>query len=130
MRLAEPGGRAVERSLTLPITPTAPMIGVKPLFSGKSLGEGDNATFDVAMVSSDGKMLDRKGLRYELLKVETRYQWYRQGSSWEYEPTKLTRRDGRRPRRCRRRQAGPHLAAGRHGAATGSRSRPTIRAGR
>ena len=33
--MAEAGGRAVERKLTLPITPTAPMIGVKPLFTGK-----------------------------------------------------------------------------------------------
>ena len=39
------------------------MIGVKPLFSGQSLGEGDLATFDVAMVSTDGAMLERKGLR-------------------------------------------------------------------
>jgi alpha-2-macroglobulin len=97
VRLAEPGGRAVERSLTLPIVPLGPMIGVKPLFSGKALGEGETATFDVAMVSTDGKMLDRKGLRYELLKVETRYQFFRRGGSWEYEPVKSTRRlaDGR-----------------------------------
>ena len=73
------------------------MIGVKPLFAGKSLGEGETATFDVAMVSPEGKMLDRRGLRYELLKVETRYQWHRRSGSWDYEPVKSTRRmaDGR-----------------------------------
>lgn len=97
VRMAEPGGRAVERNITLPIVPTAPMIGVKPLFSGKSLGEGETATFDVAMISTDGKMLDRRGLRYELVKLESRYQWYRQNGRWEYEPVKSTRRmaDGR-----------------------------------
>src|SRR5205085_5450511 len=47
IRLAEPGGRAVERKATVPVTPNGPMIGVKPLFSGRSLGEGENATFDV-----------------------------------------------------------------------------------
>ena len=31
------------------------MIGVKPLFSGRSLGEGENASFDVALVAPDGK---------------------------------------------------------------------------
>ena len=36
--------------------------------------------------------LARDGLRYELLKLESRYQWYRQGSSWEYEPVKSTKR--------------------------------------
>ena len=40
----------------------------------------------------DGKTLARPGLRYELLKIESRYQWYRQNSSWEYEPVKTTTR--------------------------------------
>ena len=48
----------------------APMIGVKPLFSGRSLGEGENATFDVVVAAPDGTTLARSGLRYELLKVE------------------------------------------------------------
>ena len=47
------------------------MIGVKPLFSGRSLGEGENATFDVVVAAPDGTPLARNGLRYELLKVET-----------------------------------------------------------
>lgn len=92
VRLAEPGGRAVERKLTLPVIPSAAMIGVKPLFSGKSVGEGDNAAFDVAFVAPDGKMQARARLRYELLKVEAKYQWYRQDGSWRYEPVKSTRR--------------------------------------
>jgi uncharacterized protein YfaS (alpha-2-macroglobulin family) len=97
VRMAEAGGRAVERKLTLPIVPGSDMIGVKPLFSGRSLGEGETASFDVIFVAPDGKMLERKGLRYELLKVERRYQWYRRDGNWGYEPIKLTRRvaDGR-----------------------------------
>src|SRR5262249_47564728 len=75
VRMAEPGGRAVERKLTLPVTPAGPVIGIKPLFSGRSLGEGEAATFDVVFVSPDGASLARSGLRYELLKVETKYQW-------------------------------------------------------
>ncbi|HET9903410.1 MAG TPA: alpha-2-macroglobulin [Xanthobacteraceae bacterium] len=92
VRMAEPGGRAVERSLTLPVVPAAPMIGVKPLFSGRSLGDGEMASFDVLMVAPDGGTIARKGLRYELLKIESRYQWYRQDGRWEYEPVKSTRR--------------------------------------
>jgi uncharacterized protein YfaS (alpha-2-macroglobulin family) len=97
VRLAEPGGRAVERKLTLPVTPTATMIGVKPLFAGKSLGEGETAGFDVVVAAPDGKTLARSGLRWDLLKVESRYQWYRQEGNWRYEPVKSTRRiaDGR-----------------------------------
>ncbi len=90
--MAESGGRAVERKLTLPVTPDAAMIGVKPMFSGRSLADGANADFDVLMVSADGKTLAKSGLHYELLKVDTSFQWYRQSGQWEYEPVKRTER--------------------------------------
>ena len=92
IRMAEAGGRAVERKLVLPVAPAAAMIGVKPLFADRNVAEGDKAGFDVAFVAPDGTSLARSGLRYELLKLESRYQWYRQNSFWEYEPVKSTRR--------------------------------------
>lgn len=92
IRMAEAGGRAVERKLVLPVAPAANLIGIKPLFGDKSVAEGDKAEFDVVFVAPDGKQLPRSGLRYELLKMESRYQWYRQNSSWEYEPVKSTAR--------------------------------------
>src|SRR5213075_3219358 len=97
VRLVESGGRAVERNITLPIVPSATMIGVKPLFSGKSLGESENAGFDVIVAAPDGRPLAASGLRYELLKIERRYQYYRRDGRWEYEPVKSTQRiaDGR-----------------------------------
>ena len=92
VRMAESGGRAVERKLVLPVAPATALIGIKPLFGDKSVAEGDKADFDVVFVAPDGKQLPRDGLRYELLKMELRYQWYRQNSSWEYEPVKSTSR--------------------------------------
>ncbi len=90
--MAESGGRAVERKLTLPVTPDAAMIGVKPMFSGRSLSDGANAEFDVVLAAPDGKTLAKSGLHYDLLKVETSYQWYRQNGQWQYEPVKRTER--------------------------------------
>ncbi len=92
IRMAEAGGRAVERKIVLPVAPAAAMIGVKPLFGEKNVAEGDKAAFDVVFVSPDGKSLARAGLHYELLKIESRYQWYRQNSSWDFEPVKSTTR--------------------------------------
>lgn len=92
VRMVETGGRAVERKLTLPIAPKVAMIGVKPLFNDKNVAEGDPANFDVVFVAPDGKTAARSGLRFELLKIESRYQWYRQGSSWDFEPVKSTKR--------------------------------------
>ncbi len=91
VRMAESGGRAVERKLVLPVKPRTTMFGVKPLFDG-SVAEGDRAGFEVVLVAPDGTRLAGKGTRYELMKLESRYQWYRQGSSWEFEPVKSTRR--------------------------------------
>ncbi|MFH0299692.1 alpha-2-macroglobulin [Bradyrhizobium sp. 31Argb] len=92
VRMAETGGRSVERKIVLPVAPANSLIGIKPSFGDKSVAEGDKAEFDVVFVDPDGKQLARNGLRYELLKVESRYQWYRQGSSWEFEPVKSTSR--------------------------------------
>jgi alpha-2-macroglobulin len=92
VRLAESGGRGVERKLTLPVAPTTNMIGAKPLFSGRALRDGEIATFDVVVVAPDGKALARNGVHYELLKVDNSYQWYRQDGAWQYEPVKRTSR--------------------------------------
>src|SRR4029079_2247249 len=82
----------VERKLSLPVLAAGPMIGIKPLFSGRSLGEGESANFDVVLASPEGTALAGKALRYELLKRETRYQWYRREGTWEFEPVQSTKR--------------------------------------
>ena len=92
VRMAESAGRAVERKLALPVQPSGPMIGIKPLFAGRSLGEGESATFDVVVASPEGSAIAGTTLRYELLKVETKYQWYRREGAWEFEPVKSTKR--------------------------------------
>ena len=48
--------------------------------------------FDVLLAAPDGKTLPKSGLHYDLLKVETTYQWYRQNGQWQYEPVKRTER--------------------------------------
>jgi uncharacterized protein YfaS (alpha-2-macroglobulin family) len=90
--MAESGGRAIERRLTLPVTPQSAMIGVKPLFAGGSLGENATAAFDVVVAAPDGKAVPQSGLRYALMKIESRYQWYKRDGSWNYEPIKQTKR--------------------------------------
>ncbi len=92
IRMAEAGGRAVERKLVLPVVPATAQIGIKPAFGDKNVAEGDKADFDVLFAAPDGKTLARPGLRYELLKIELRYQWYRRDSTWDYEPVKTTTR--------------------------------------
>ncbi|MDE1973342.1 MAG: alpha-2-macroglobulin family protein [Hyphomicrobiales bacterium] len=92
VRMAEPGGRAVEHNVVLPVTANGPMIGVKPQFSGRSLADGANAVFDVVALAPDGAAMALRGLHYELLRIETHYQFYKQNGRWNYEPVKTTKR--------------------------------------
>ncbi len=92
LRMNEPGGRAVEHKLTLPITPTGNMIGIKPLFQGTSLADGASANFDVILASPDGKALAQSGLHYQLLRIDTHYQFYKRDGVWNFQPVKITTR--------------------------------------
>jgi hypothetical protein len=90
--MAEPGGRAVEHTITLPVAATGNMVGVKPLFSGRSLADGANAAFDVAIVAPNGSVVAQSGLHYELLRIDTHYQYYKRNGDWHFEPVKTTSR--------------------------------------
>ena len=91
LRVGEPGGRAVERSVTLPVLPQGPVLGVRKNF-GDDLAEGATATFDVVLASPDGTRLARAGVVWSLYKVERRYQWFNQEGRWGFEPVESTRR--------------------------------------
>ncbi len=92
VRMAEPGGRAVERKITLPVAPSGNMIGVKPLFSGRSLSDGSSANFDVIVAAPDGTAVAQRGLHYELQRIQTHYQFYRRDGVWNYEAVHTTSR--------------------------------------
>ncbi len=90
VRMREAGGRAVERSLTLPVKSDSNMIGIKPQFSG-DLAENSIGRFHVIGLAPDGSRQAMNGLTWKLIKVERNYQWYRQGNSWHYEPVVHTK---------------------------------------
>ena len=90
LRAAEPGGRAVERTLTLPILPKNGEIGVKKTFS--DLDEGATATFDVVAVTADGKRTARQGVHWSLYRISNDYQWYNSDGRWSFERVKSSRR--------------------------------------
>jgi uncharacterized protein YfaS (alpha-2-macroglobulin family) len=84
LRLRDPSGRSIERHASFGIAPQAPLIGIKPLFT--ELGEDSMAEFEVAVMSPDGKRADFGNLSWELVRLDTRYQWYSRDGSWNYEP--------------------------------------------
>jgi alpha-2-macroglobulin len=89
--VAEPGGRTVERVVTLPIRAKSTMIGVKKDFD-EGLGEGEAATFEAIAVAPDGSRVSRKGVEWSLYKIDSTYQWYNSDGHWGYEPVKSSKR--------------------------------------
>jgi alpha-2-macroglobulin len=92
LRVGEPGGRAIARSVTLPIVPKGAAIGVKKLFRDGELGNGQTANFEVIMANGDGRRLARPGVKWTLSKVTRNYQWFFQDGRWNFEGVKQTRR--------------------------------------
>ncbi|MEN5082117.1 alpha-2-macroglobulin [Bosea sp. TWI1241] len=92
IRVGEAGGRAIARSLTLPIVPKGAAIGVRKAFRDGEIGNGQTAGFDVIMAQGDGRRIARQGLKWTLSKVNRTYQWFYQDGSWNYEGVTTTRR--------------------------------------
>ncbi|MEO8244918.1 MAG: MG2 domain-containing protein, partial [bacterium] len=82
-RVAEGSGRPVERRITRLLTPSAPMIGVKPLFDDV-VPEGDEARFNLIGIGPDTKAIPMK-VHWEMTRIETHYQWYQENGNWNWQ---------------------------------------------
>ncbi|WP_375453409.1 alpha-2-macroglobulin [uncultured Methylobacterium sp.] len=91
LAVGEPGGRALSRSLTLPILPDGPVLAIRKGFSD-DLPVGGTAGFDVAFARPDGTRLAQAGVTWTLSRLEQTYQWYRADGRWSFEPVKAVRR--------------------------------------
>ncbi|EJC78069.1 large extracellular alpha-helical protein [Rhizobium leguminosarum bv. trifolii WSM2012] len=83
--MQEAGGRAIERSLVLPVKSERASVGIKPEFSDE-LPENSIANFTVIGVDANGQKQESKGLRWKFYSLNREYQWYREGTAWKYEP--------------------------------------------
>jgi len=88
--LVDGSSRPVERTLTRPLRPTQPVVGIRPGFD-EALPENAEATFDLVRVAPDGTALGGD-LTWQVDHVVTRYQWFSQGGNWYWEPVTERRR--------------------------------------
>ncbi len=97
IKLRESGGRTIERTINMPIAANGPRVGIKPLFGiagapQLQAGEGETISFDTLLVDRSGKPIAAKGLKWELLRLEQRWQWYSRDNEWTYDAQTSTRR--------------------------------------
>ncbi|MEF3048902.1 alpha-2-macroglobulin family protein [Tabrizicola sp. L79] len=84
VRVAEGSGRPVERQTTKLLTPSAPMIGIKPMFDGV-VAEGTEARFGLIGVGPEAAPVAMP-VKWVLSRIETEYQWYQSYGNWNWEP--------------------------------------------
>ncbi len=92
LRLREPGGRTIERTVTLPVDPKAARIGIKSLFKGDEVPEGEVARFEVIKLDADGRRAADAGLQWTLVRLDQNWQWYNRDGNWNYEAVTLSRK--------------------------------------
>ena len=92
IRLREPGGRTLERVVSLPVDLGQPRIGIKPAFAGQGLKEDETANFEVISLDAGSKRVAATAMRWELNRLETNWQWYSKDGNWAYEPVTITRK--------------------------------------
>ncbi len=97
LRMREGSGRAVERSQTLGVALQRSLIGIKPMFAGGTVGEGETAEFDIIAANPQGRTEFFDGATWELLRIERDFQWYEVDGRWNYEAVSYSTRvaDGR-----------------------------------
>jgi alpha-2-macroglobulin len=84
VRLREPSGRALAGQISMKVNTGKSFIGVKPLFEG-SVAEGAPAEFEIVGIGPDGKQAALSGLKWDLQRVESQFQWYSRDNRWSYE---------------------------------------------
>lgn len=68
----DPSGRAVTRSTTVPITPKAALLGIKPDFKDGAVDQGAKPSFELVAVGPDGKPVT---MQADLSLVRQDYEW-------------------------------------------------------
>ncbi len=91
VKMREPSGRAIERSIVLPVDLGETRIGIKPNYEGQGFKEDTEASFDVVKLSSEGKAEAGK-LNWQLFKLDTSWQWFSRDGVWSYESQTISRK--------------------------------------
>ncbi len=92
VRLREVSGRSIERNVVLPVDLKQRRIGVKALFKDSGPGDGEQAAFEVISLDAAGARTAEAGLVWELVRLETSWQWYSRDGAWTYETQTIRRK--------------------------------------
>ncbi|MBL8530557.1 MAG: alpha-2-macroglobulin family protein, partial [Hyphomonadaceae bacterium] len=85
--VADPGGRVVRESFTVPVRLNDIYIGLKPQFENRRAGAGEVVTYDVIALNANGQRVALRGVQWQLVREDWNYDWYLDGSAWRWRRT-------------------------------------------
>jgi uncharacterized protein YfaS (alpha-2-macroglobulin family) len=85
--VADPGGRVVRESFTVPVRLNSVYFGMKAAFDNGRAGLGQDVGFDVIAVNGDGARVGARGVQWQLVREDWNYDWYLDGGTWRWRRT-------------------------------------------
>jgi uncharacterized protein YfaS (alpha-2-macroglobulin family) len=84
-RIFDAGGRAIERTIAVPVADHSLILGVRPA-ADAIFPAGQNAHFDIIAVSPDGARQEKSGAGWEILRQDWKPSWSLDGHRFTYRP--------------------------------------------
>ncbi len=85
--VADPGGRVVRESFTVPVRLSNRYIGVRQRFDNQAVPQNGRATFDIVAVNPQGRQIAVAGVTWALVREDWHYDWYLDGGTWRWRRT-------------------------------------------
>ncbi len=85
--VADPGGRLVRESFSVPVRLRDAYIGMRPQFENGRAGAGERVAYDVIAVNADGRRIGVRAVSWQLVREEWSYDWYLDNGRWRWRRT-------------------------------------------
>ncbi len=82
--VVEPGGRATDNQLTLPVRLQPLLIGLRSTSSGARVREGEKAHVEVALFDAEGQKIARPRLQYRIIQLVDNFNYYFENARWNW----------------------------------------------
>ncbi len=85
--VADPGGRVVRESFTVPVRLNDIYLGMKPTFENRRAGAGEVVGYDVIALNANGQRVAVRGVQWQIVREDWNYDWYLDGGQWRWRRT-------------------------------------------
>ena len=85
--VADPGGRVVRESFTVPVRLNNVYLGLNAQFENRRAGAGERVAYDVIALNADGRRVAQRGVQWQLVREDWSYDWYLDNGQWRWRRT-------------------------------------------